>query len=189
MVTGDLVDLQRILPDGDKLNLTDGRVDGTWFIIGKPRPKARCSWPRALLRAQPATSHRPPGGRRLRQWQPHGRRPSSCGSSTRGAHHRSGGRRLEEAGQSRPDGGEGSSAGRGCPSGRADVRDPDRADEDTDFNDMHRLAGADAVKAAIENAAKVKQKPPRPLTRPVDRQLNTRLMRWDLILRQRSSTN
>ena len=33
---------------------------------------------------------------------------------------------------------------------------------------MRRLVGADAVRAAIEIAAKVKREPPRPLTRPVD---------------------
>ena len=31
MRTGELVDLQRILPDGTKLNLENGRVDDTWF--------------------------------------------------------------------------------------------------------------------------------------------------------------
>ena len=37
MGTGELVNLQRILPNGDKRNLKDGRVDGTWFIIGRPQ--------------------------------------------------------------------------------------------------------------------------------------------------------
>ena len=37
MSTDELVSLQRILPNGDKRNLKDGRVDGTWFIIGGPR--------------------------------------------------------------------------------------------------------------------------------------------------------
>ncbi len=38
MRTGELVNLQKISPNGDKLNLEDGRVDDTWFIIGKPQP-------------------------------------------------------------------------------------------------------------------------------------------------------
>ena len=35
MVTDELVNLQRILPNGDKRNLTGGRVDDTWFMIGE----------------------------------------------------------------------------------------------------------------------------------------------------------
>src|SRR5262245_2862565 len=36
MVTGEIVNLQRILRNGKKLNLDDGRVHGTWHIIGTP---------------------------------------------------------------------------------------------------------------------------------------------------------
>src|SRR5262249_22980607 len=44
----------------------------------------------------------------------------------------------------------------------------DREDDDTDFNDLYRRHGGEAVRNAIEAAIRLRREPPRPLTRAVD---------------------
>ena len=131
-----------------------GRVDGTWFIFGKPEARGTSSWARVLPRPQLRTKS--PATRRRHLRQPDNLMTAAIElrkAVPAGAHRRSGGRRLEEDGQPRPDGGEEAARAVDAFLAVPTVRTTEQ-DDDTDFNDMCRLVGADAVKAAIENAAK-----------------------------------
>ena len=154
IVTGEIVNLQKILSNGEKRNLTGGRVDGTWFILGKPEARGTILVGEGFATA--ATSHEVAGypaivtfgstnlmptAIELRKQYPQARIIVLADDDWK----KPGNPGLTEAME----------AARAVDAFLAvPTFGSDRADDDTDFNDMWRLAGADAVKAAVENATK-----------------------------------
>jgi phage/plasmid primase-like uncharacterized protein len=152
--TDELVNLQRITSSGDKLNLKDGRVDGTWFIIGTPQARGTILLAEGFATA--ATGHEVTGHAavvsfgsgnlvavavELRRQHPQAHLVFLADDDWR---------QKDNPGLTKA-----TEAARAVDAFMAvPTFGPDREEKDADFNDMRRLVGADAVRTAIEKAAK-----------------------------------
>jgi putative DNA primase/helicase len=154
MLNGEIMNLQRILLNGDKRNLTGGRVEGTWHVIGHLKGAGTILLAEGFASA--ASDHETAGypavvsfgsgnlqaaAVELRRQHPKAR-IVVCGDDDWKKPGNPGKKAATEA----------------AIAADADLVfptfGPDRKDDQKDFNDMHIARGAEAVRAAIENATK-----------------------------------
>ena len=159
MASGELVGLQRILPDGTKLNLKGGRTTGTWFTVGRLQDRGTILLAEGFASAatpNEITSHPAVvsfGKDNLKAAAVELRRqfPKAkiiiCADDDWRQEGNPGLTKAREAALA-------SDAFLVVPK-----FGPDRGERDKDINDLLRLSGVEAVREAIENAAAIKEKP------------------------------
>ena len=159
MTTGEIVNLQKILPNGEKRNLYGGRTDGTWFVLGKPKPTGTIFVTEGY--ADAATAIKVSGHAAVVAFGKDNLKAATVELR----------RQFPKAkiiicadDDWRQEGNPGLTKAREA----ALASDaflvvpkfgPDRGERDKDINDLLRLSGVEAVREAIENAAAIKEKP------------------------------
>jgi putative DNA primase/helicase len=172
MATGELVGLQRILPDGKKLNLTNGRVEHTWFTIGRTEGADTILVGEGF--ATSATSHEITGHAAVVSFGSGNLQAAAVG--LRRQHPQARIIILADDDWAKKDNLGLTKAREAALAADALVAVPDftgtnRTADDSDFNDPFRLAGAEAVRTCIEAAVgpAAKWSDPEPLNLDIER--------------------